>query len=89
MSLFERILEEQSGTVGNLVSDRCDQGTRAQISRSDLSYRSGTLRLADVDHIDVTARAESLNNVQGCPVMLQLGVRWIIWGAFRNQEHVT
>ena len=29
--------------------------------------------LADIDHVDVTARAESLNTVPGQPVMLQLG----------------
>ena len=29
--------------------------------------------LADVDHIDVTSRPESMSTVPGCPVMLQLG----------------
>ena len=29
--------------------------------------------LADIDHVDVTARAETLNAVPGQPVMLQLG----------------
>ena len=30
--------------------------------------------MADVDHLDVVPRAESLNTVPGQPVMLQLGV---------------
>ena len=34
----------------------------------------GALRLADIDFLDVTVRQESMNNVAGQPIQIQLGV---------------
>ena len=34
----------------------------------------GALRLADIDFLDVTVRQESMNNVPGQPIQIQLGV---------------